>query len=221
MRQIYTELGLESTQLLIRDADTGKESRRLGGEELLRVVELLSRLEELVRVIQRRGIDFAEFLAKRDQHGRLPLYRVVVEGEEHFFHDSAQRDTFLRQENLLVEDEDMKQVTGNGDKPKGENGDSKMRRLQKNQELHEVKDLEKLFSQLEQYGLSIDDYFLTQEESVAGEKLATKYALLHEEKTHDVAGVAQLLPEIHGLGKQGMEVKRFKGLGEMNAEELW
>src|SRR5439155_17495155 len=56
MRQIYTDLGLEGTQLLIRDADTGKESRRLGGEELLRVVELLSRLEELVRVIQRRGI---------------------------------------------------------------------------------------------------------------------------------------------------------------------
>src|SRR5207245_4883313 len=44
MRQIYTDLGLEGTQLLIRDADTGKEKRRLGGEELLRVVKLLTRL---------------------------------------------------------------------------------------------------------------------------------------------------------------------------------
>ena len=95
------------------------------------------------------------------------------------------------------------------------------RRLQRNQELHEVKDLEKLFSQFEQYGLSIDDYFLTQEEAVTGEKLATKYALVQEDKPTEVAGVAQLLPEIHRLGKHGMEVKRFKGLGEMNAEELW
>jgi len=84
-----------------------------------------------------------------------------------------------------------------------------------------VKDLEKIFTQLDQYGLSIDDYFLTQEESVTGEKLATKYALLQDSKTHDVAGVAQLLAEIYRLGKQGIEVQRFKGLGEMNAEQLW
>ena len=75
--------------------------------------------------------------------------------------------------------------------------------------------------QLESYGLSIDDYFLTQEESVTGERLATKYALAQEGKTIDVAGVAQVLPEIHRLAKQGMEVKRFKGLGEMNSGELW
>ncbi len=84
-----------------------------------------------------------------------------------------------------------------------------------------MKDLEKLFTQLEAYGLSIDDYYLTQEESVSGEKLATKYALVNEDKTIEVAGVSQILPQIHALAKQGIEVKRFKGLGEMNSEELW
>jgi DNA gyrase subunit B len=81
--------------------------------------------------------------------------------------------------------------------------------------------MEKLFSALENYGLSIDDYFLTQEESVSGEKLPTRYALANDTKTTDIAGVAQILPTIHGLAKQGIEIKRFKGLGEMNAEELW
>jgi DNA gyrase subunit B len=116
-----------------------------------------------------------------------------------------------------VEDEDLAQVQG--ETPS--NGNEGYRRLQKNQELHEVKELEKLFTQLTQYGLSIDDYFLTQEESVAGEKLATKYALASDSQTHDVPGVAQILPEVLKLGKQGIEVKRFKGLGEMNSEELW
>src|ERR1041384_3959305 len=59
MRLIYTEMGLEGTQLVIRDADTGKDARRLGGEELRRVAELLGKLDELVRVVQRRGIEFA------------------------------------------------------------------------------------------------------------------------------------------------------------------
>jgi DNA gyrase subunit B len=221
MRRIYTDLGLDNAQLVIRDADTGKEARRLAGEELRRVVELLEKLEELVTVIERRGIDFAEFLAKRDHHGRLPLYRIIVEGEEKFFHSAQDRDAFLRDENLLVEDEEMTKVQGDGSGSTNGNGDQPLRRMQKSHELHEVKDLEKLFSQLEQYGLSIDDYFLTQEESVTGEKLATRYALVQDDKAHDVAGVAQILTQIHTLGKQGMEVKRFKGLGEMNSEELW
>jgi DNA gyrase subunit B len=226
MRQVLTDLGLENTQLSIRDTDTNNEARRLTGDELRRVVELLGRLEELVRVIQRRGIDFAEFLARRDSTGRLPLYRVVVEGEEQFFHSSGQRDQFLKENKLFVDDEEMNEVQGAAQPapPTNGNGNGKhdpLRRLQKNQELHEVKDMEKLFSQLEGYGLSIDDYFLTQEESVSGEKLATKYALINENSVHDVAGVAQVLPEIHKIGKSGMDVKRFKGLGEMNSEELW
>jgi DNA gyrase subunit B len=219
MRQIYTNLGLDGTALTVRDNDTGGDIRRLEGDELKRVVELLGRLEELVTVVRRRGIDFADFLAKRDSSGRLPLYRVVVEGEERFFYDASERDAYLREEKLVVDDEEMKKVQGDGDTKKAV--DEGYRRLQKNHELHEVKDLEKLFSQLEQYGLSIDDYFLTQEESVTGEKLRTKYALVQDEKSHDVAGVAQILPEVHKLGKQGIEVKRFKGLGEMNAEQLW
>ena len=84
-----------------------------------------------------------------------------------------------------------------------------------------MKDLEKLFAEIASYGLKIDDYYLTQEESVSGEKLPTSYALLSDEKFVEVAGVSQILPQVLALGKQGIEVKRFKGLGEMNAEELW
>ncbi|HEX3356778.1 MAG TPA: DNA gyrase subunit B [Tepidisphaeraceae bacterium] len=215
MRQIYTTLGLDGAQLVIRDADDAKkESRRLDGEELKRVVELLNKLEELVTIIRRRGIDFAEFLARRDNTGRLPLYRIVVDGEEKFFHSDADRDQFLRDEKIYVDETASAETTAEEDA-------ASYQRLQKNTELHEVKEMEKLFSQLEQYGLSIDDYFLTQEESVTGEKLPTKYALAQEDKMYDVAGIAQMLPEIHKLGKQGIEVKRFKGLGEMNAEQLW
>jgi len=225
MRQIYTDLGLEGTTLIIRDSDTGKDARTLAGEELRRVVELLGKLDELITVVQRRGIDFAEFLAKRDHSGRLPLYRIIVDGEEKFFHSTEERDTFLRDQKLIVDDEEMAKVqTQGGSAPPAStngNGNGDFQRLQKSHELHEVKELEKLFAQLEQYGLNIDDYFLTQEESVSGEKLATKYGLNTEGKTIDVAGVSQLVPQIHGIAKSGIEIKRFKGLGEMNSEELW
>jgi len=36
-----------------------------------------------------------------------------------------------------------------------------------------------------------------------------------------VPGVSQILPSIRRLGQKGMDIQRFKGLGEMNAEQLW
>jgi DNA gyrase subunit B len=218
MRQTLTQLGTEGTALAIRDVDNGGvETRRLAGDELLRVVELLNKLEELVKVVQRRGIDFADLLGLRDHTGALPKYHVVIDGQDHFKHTADQRDQLLRDHKLWAEEEALADVAGTDTTAKPPS----MERLQKNQELHEMKELEKLFTQLENYGLSIDDYYLTQEESVSGEKLTTKYALVNEDKTTDIAGVSQILPAIHGLAKQGIEVKRFKGLGEMNSEELW
>jgi DNA gyrase subunit B len=221
MRQIYTTLGTEHTQLIVRN-EAGKEVRRLAGADLKQVVDTLSRMEELLTVVERRGIDFAEFLSKRDSTGHLPYYRITLEGEDLFFHTLEDRDAFLREKQVLVQDTELP----GGDtgtrpeetKPAGQVNDL---RLQKSQELHEVRELEKVFAQLKNFGVSIDDYFLTQEVSVAGEKLPTKYHVSQDEQEVDVAGVGQLLHAILELGRHGMEVKRFKGLGEMNSEQLW
>ncbi len=69
--------------------------------------------------------------------------------------------------------------------------------------------------------IHIDDYLLTQEESVTGELLATRYAFERDEKTHDVAGVGNLVPSLFTLVKKDLEIQRYKGLGEMNADQLW
>ena len=87
--------------------------------------------------------------------------------------------------------------------------------------MHETKELKGLFKELLLHGVSIDDYFLTQEESVTGEKLATRYGLVTEGDTHNVASVAQIIPVLHKIGRTRVEIKRFKGLGEMNSEQLW
>jgi DNA gyrase subunit B len=219
MREIYTSLGLEGTSLIIRDSETMVETSRIEGPQLVKVLELLAKLEELVKVVQRRGIDFADFLSKRNPEGKLPLFRVIADGEDHFFHTIADRDGFLQANDLLPKAETLPtDLTIPAPKT---NGKAVPQRLQKNQELHEVRDLEKIFIELEKLNLPIDDYFLTQEESVSGEKLATRYALLNDDKFAEVAGVGQVLPEIHRIAKHGVEVKRFKGLGEMNADQLW
>ena len=226
MRHTLTTLGTDGTSVVVRNEE-GIETRRISGDELGKLVETLNRLEELVKVVERRGMDFADFLAQR-KDGHLPLYRIVVDGEELYFHTGDERDAYLQKHKLWAEEEVVAVPATDGaptvpatSAAEIKAKDAHMQRLQKNQELHEVKELERLFIQIASYGLSIEDYYLTQEESVSGEKLATAYALANDGKFVEVAGVSQILPAIHAMAKQGIEVKRFKGLGEMNSEQLW
>jgi DNA gyrase subunit B len=173
----------------------------------------------MVSIVRRRGLDFADILDFRTRKGVLPRFHMIVDGEQRLM-SLAERDELIAESEVVVQNEARMEAGKEDPAPTNGNGDH-VERQQKNVELHELKEAETIFKQLAGFGLNIDDYFLTQEESVTGEKLPTKYALVQESKSHDVAGVAQLLPEIHKLGKQGIEVKRFKGLGEMNAEQLW
>ncbi|MGA2233432.1 MAG: DNA topoisomerase (ATP-hydrolyzing) subunit B [Tepidisphaeraceae bacterium] len=233
MRKTLTELGLEGTELVIRD-DDGKDARRIAGPELAKAMELLGRLEELVKIISRRGIDFASLLKHRAD-GRLPRFHIVIDGQDEFAVDSADRDEVLRKHDFVAEEIDaekadpekapLEKASGNGEAKAAAEAkaasDAHWRRLQKNQEIHEARELEATFATLKDFGLSIDDYDKQQEESVSGEKLPTRYALVNEEKTTDIAAVNDIVPQLLNQGKSGIEIKRFKGLGEMNSEQLW
>ena len=73
----------------------------------------------------------------------------------------------------------------------------------------------KLFKQLSDLGFPPEQYIRSEEpilELIEGDKDGTK---------HGIHCVTEILEAIMLIGKRGVEVKRFKGLGEMNAKELF
>ena len=216
MKSIQTDLGLEGTELVIRSEDDSRaETRVIAGDELKEVIGLLLRLEEVVKIVGRRGIPFTSVLEFWRAFGRLPAYRTVVDDHDELHASQDERDDYLREYGVLLDEPSLDTVAGSTSAV-----GTKMR-LKKNQELHELRDLSSVIEKLKSHGLEFNDFDAKQKEAVTGEKLATKYALRNEGKLHDVAGVGGLLAAVLQLGKEGIEVKRFKGLGEMNAEELW
>ena len=217
MARVLTDLALSSALLVIRD-EAGNEKSRIEGDELAHVVRLLTRLGDLVKVAERRGIQFTSLLESRDQdplgRRRLPSHRLAWPKGEVLCWSEEQASQILESEGLILDD------LGSGD------GQPDRLKLATLRELHENRELEKLFDRLADHGIEIDDYGLVQEESVTGETLPTRYAWLVDPQTEqptvfDVPNVPGILSTLHEVGRRGIEVRRFKGLGEMNPEQLW
>jgi DNA gyrase subunit B len=239
MRAVLSRLGLDAAELAIYDPKH-QELRRLNQAELTQVFDLLRQLEDLVGVLRRRGIDFKEFLGQRafdpEGKGRLPRIRVQVPGSmdgDLYFWSEAQEEAYRREHGLAEVDPDLERVAaGDGRRDGGSpaeparesapsSGGAAIRK-----ELHEVRELERLFVRLAEFSLSIDCCFLRQEEAVTGESLPTRFELLHPDAKGQriatrIANLGDIGHTILEAGKQGLSIKRFKGLGEMDADQLW
>jgi len=233
--------GENPTPAKISQAPERIEARRYTGSELQEVFDLLSRIEERVTGLERRGIPFMDLLARRDadpeSQSRLPrlLLEVIDRSSPvfgtHYFWSEADERAFREEHQLVETDPELDAVIdgqevaldseGNELVPGAASGAACLRK-----ELHEARQIDPLLAELsDQFGLDPADYGIVQEVSLSGEVSPPKFELLVNDgknaKQLPVPNLSSITDQVLEAGRIGIEIKRFKGLGEMDADQLW
>ncbi|MEI6239332.1 MAG: DNA gyrase subunit B [Planctomycetia bacterium] len=212
------------TQLLDQGLGEGVflpgDGREISGEQMQKLCRTLAGLEDALIALEKRGISLRDHAARRDaKTGKLPMYHVYYGVEEHWFTSRDDFEAFVKGKEqaaggTLAVGRIEESVAANDATP-GTAHDTGRDQLVVI-DLHEVRSINAGLKELEAMGFGIDS--LMPQDRTGSED--ARYTLRRGENEIGLEDLRGLLTAVRRAGEKGLSITRFKGLGEMNAEEL-
>ncbi len=205
LNRILLQNGVEEVKL--KHLADGKE---FNPNQLEEILTLLESLDKHATYIKRLGGNFADYVDKRAKDGTLPQTMIKVRSGNdetvHYFITAEEEEEFKTANNDIFGSDT--EVERKKDGPT---------RRAKVSNLHlESKAIADLLGKLSKKGLQIDHYAAQDKplfELIEGEGERANVTPLFS--------IPEILDGVKTVGKKGIQMYRFKGLGEMDAKELF
>ncbi|MGH7968491.1 MAG: DNA gyrase subunit B, partial [Limisphaerales bacterium] len=205
LNRILIQLGTDEVRL--RNVQDQKE---LSEKQLSEILELLEALDKYANGIRRKGGDFATFLEQRvPRTNELPQHLVKVrQGNDetvHYFLDNEALGKFAEQNPDLDLGLSGEQESDTSLVEKARNGST---RRALHEELYESQSIKDLLEKLARKGFSIEHYSAQDKplfELLEGEG--------EKQQVKPLFSIPEILASIKEVGRRGLQIKRFKGLG--------
>jgi DNA gyrase subunit B len=205
IQEEYLRIGLERAAL-----ERAAGERVIEGD-LSALVRRLSALDDALSTIERRGFRLEEFLTLQNAETKLfPMFLARTNEVDHWFDSIEKVEAFIKESGSSAE-----KSAEEGTAPEELAGSRDVVVT----ELHEVKTVNRLLKEMEG---AIEPADLVPVPLRPGEEPKPRYFFVDaKENRQPLETMRDLVKAVRHTGRKQIEVRRFKGLGEMNAEQLW
>ena len=240
MHRYLLNLGIDTVEFEIANGaqEKGAQPRTLDKKQLRAFVDAVLDLQALDRVLQRKGIDLQKFIGLRNEKGRLPRYQINIPGEDepiYAFSDKEYAEQMIRldataaekraereKEHLdragadvagrqldLIEDESVEQ----------DSEEEEAKPTHDVIEFPEGPQVRAILETLERMGFDTRYYSATPLHEIGRPDCV--YTIRSKQAPTQAHSLIEAAEKVRAVGSQGVTIQRYRGLGEMNAGQLW
>ncbi|MBI1289801.1 DNA topoisomerase (ATP-hydrolyzing) subunit B [bacterium] len=185
----------------------------------------MMQLRAVSRIVTRKSIAFEAYLQARDSEGRFPIGMAIIADEPRF--------AYTKEEMALLDPEPDEPVASGkaadgtdlfGEDVEQETDAAPEPRLPRADvyEFPESREIDTIVRGLEKIGFNFGHYDMDHLSRIDTGEDSAPYRVYSKDGTpYPVYSLVEVHEKIQEIGARGLTVQRYKGLGEMNAEQLW
>jgi DNA gyrase subunit B len=216
-RYIHSEKEMDNYLLKLGMSDVNvrvaSQEEMLDKEIVEKFLDAILEVEILISAVERKGVPFREFLAAKNEEGKYPQYLVHLAETTQFVYS---KDEFA---SLREQDETkQKQLHEEALKSIPEEEQAEEMKAFHPKPLHFVEIFEEM--KLNAFRKKLSDFNVSFEQYLIAEGKILD--IIDEERVeHPFYTLKEIIDFLRENGRKGLVIQRYKGLGEMNAEQLW